>query len=127
MTSSKPYLVRALYDWILDNDLTPYLMVNAEADEVIVPVEYVEEGRIILNINPGATHDLMLGNSEITFNARFAGTPMNIYIPIDAVMAIYARENGQGMMFTEEHDGDEPPPTTEPDNGGDGPKLKLVK
>lgn len=127
MTSSKPYLLRALYDWILDNNLTPYLMVNAEAEDVMVPVEYVEEGRIILNISPGATHELLLGNTEITFNARFAGSPMNIYIPMNAVMAIYARENGQGMMFAEEHEGDEPPPSPGPDTSGNGPKLKLVK
>ena len=129
MTSSRPYLLRAIYQWIVDNGLTPHILVNAEDEQVQVPRQYVEQGKIILNIAPMAVHGLTLGNEDVTFNARFGGTPMDIYVPMGRVLAIYARENGQGMMFGEEEDGDEPPPD---DTGGDEPgssrpHLKVVK
>lgn len=129
MTSSRPYLLRAIYQWIVDNGLTPHILVNAEDEQVQVPRQYVEQGKIILNIAPMAVHGLTLGNEDVTFNARFGGTPMDIYVPMGRVLAIYARENGQGMMFGEDEDGDEPPPD---DTGGDGagssrPHLKVVK
>jgi len=131
MTSTRPYLLRALFDWIVDNDLTPYLMVNAESEDVSVPVEYIEDGRIILNISTSATHELAIENESVSFSARFAGKPMQVYVPMHAVMAIYAKENGQGMMFSEDNDdGDEPPTDPSPENDGtekSGPKLKLVK
>lgn len=129
MTSTRPYLLRALYEWIVDNDLTPYLMVNAKLEDVVVPLEYVEEDRIILNISAAASHGLSLENHSVSFSATFAGRQMHVYVPMPAVMAIYAKENGQGMMFSEEHDGDDPP--TEPTPAGPkdkgGPSLKLVK
>lgn len=129
MTPSRPYLLRAIYQWIVDNGLTPHILVNAEDEQVQVPRQYVEQGKIILNIAPMAVHGLTLGNEDVTFNARFGGTPMDIYVPMGRVLAIYARENGQGMMFGEEEDGDEPPPD---DTGGDAagssrPHLKVVK
>lgn len=129
MTSSRPYLLRAIYQWIVDNGLTPHILVNAEDEQVRVPRQYVEQGKIVLNIAPMAVHGLMLGNEDVTFNARFGGTPMDIYVPMGRVLAIYARENGQGMMFGEEEDGDGPPPD---DTGGDAPgpsrpHLKVVK
>jgi stringent starvation protein B len=129
MTSSRPYLLRAIYQWIVDNGLTPHILVNAEDEQVQVPRQYVEQGKIVLNIAPMAVHGLMLGNEDVTFNARFGGTPMDIYVPMGRVLAIYARENGQGMMFGEEEDGDGPPPD---DTGGDEPgpsrpHLKVVK
>lgn len=129
MTPSRPYLLRAIYQWIVDNGLTPHILVNAEDEQVQVPRQYVEQGKIILNIAPMAVHGLTLGNEDVTFNARFGGTPMDIYVPMGRVLAIYARENGQGMMFGEEEDGDEPPPD---DTGGDEagssrPHLKVVK
>ena len=114
MTSSRPYLLRAIYQWIVDNGMTPHIMVNAEDPQVQVPQQYVENGKIILNIAPMAVHGLTLGNEDVTFNARFGGAPMDIYVPIQRVLAVYARENGQGMMFGDD-DGDEPPPG----NGGD--------
>ncbi len=101
MTSSRPYLIRAMYDWIVDNGMTPHLLVDAEMPEVIVPRQYVDDGKIVLNVAPAAVDSLRLENDYIGFRARFAGTPMEVMLPVSAVMAIYARENGQGMMFSE--------------------------
>lgn len=100
MTSSQPYLIRAIYEWIVDNDLTPYLMVDATRKGAIVPEDYLDEkGMIILNISPTATSELLMSNEEVTFNARFSGQAICIVVPVYSVKAIYARENGQGMMF----------------------------
>lgn len=100
MTSSQPYLIRAIYEWIVDNNLTPYLMVDATRKGTIVPEDYLDaEGRIILNISQTATSELIMSNEEVTFNARFSGQAIGICVPIYSVKAIYARENGQGMMF----------------------------
>jgi stringent starvation protein B len=110
MTSSRPYLIRALYEWIDDNGLTPHLLVNAEYPGVEVPRQHVHEGRIVLNINPSAVRDLRLGNEWIEFSARFGGIARLVRIPLAAVQAIYARENGQGMAF-----GDETPDETQPE------------
>lgn len=133
MTSSRPYLVRAIYQWIVDNGLTPHLLVDAGNDDVMVPADYVEGGRIVMNIAPMAVQGLTLGNEEVTFSARFGGRPMNVQIPVQRVMAIYTRENGQGMMFAEEGDGG--PSPEGPDSGGDdsgdgsgkGGHLRVVK
>jgi len=128
MTSSRPYLIRAIYDWIVDNNFTPYLLVNAENDSAIIPREYVEDGKIVLNINPTAISNLQLGNDYIMFNARFSGKAMEVSIPVIAVLAIYAQENGQGMMFDENNN---PPPTspedTPPPEKSKKPQLKVVK
>jgi len=102
MTSSRPYLIRAMYQWIADNGMTPHLLIDAEQDDVIVPAEHIQNGKIILNIAPMAISSLVLGDEEITFSARFSGQSMGIYIPVGAVLAIYAKENGQGMMFTDD-------------------------
>lgn len=110
MTSSRPYIVRALYEWILENDCTPYVLVNAMADRVQVPQQFVKNGQIVLNISPLAIMDLLVENEAVSFNGRFAGVPMEIYVPIGAVMGIYAKENGQGMMFDIEETNPEPPP-----------------
>lgn len=99
MTPSRPYLLKALHEWISDNELTPHLVVDAHMDGVMVPSEFVADGQIVLNIAYGAVRDLLMGNEGISFNARFGGVPMNVYIPMAAVLAIYARENGQGMGF----------------------------
>jgi len=125
MTSSRPYLIRALYEWITDNGLTPYILVNADVSGVEVPPRYVREGRIVLNINPAAVHGLHLGNEGIEFSARFGGTPWLIRIPAGAVMAIYAQENGQGMAFGDEPTSEEKPPSPPP--AGKKPALKVVK
>jgi stringent starvation protein B len=99
MGPSRPYLIRALNDWILDNGGTPHLLIDATINDVMVPEQYVADGQIILNINPSAVQNLMLGNQAIEFNAKFGGVSVNVYVPVLAVVAIYARETGQGMGF----------------------------
>lgn len=111
LTSRRPYLVRAIYEWIADNDLTPYLLVDAAADGVAVPQHAVQNNRIVLNISVQAVDKLQLANSEISFDARFAGRVEQIHVPIQAVLAIYARENGVGLAFSP--DSDEIPAKTE--------------
>ncbi|NLS12310.1 ClpXP protease specificity-enhancing factor [Vibrio sp. SM6] len=102
MTPRRPYLLRAFYDWLVDNDLTPHLVVQATLPGVRVPQEFVEDGQIILNIAPRAVGNLELGNDSITFHARFSGRPHSVIVPLYAVQAIYARENGAGTMFEPE-------------------------
>lgn len=125
MSPSQPYLVRAIYEWIVDNELTPYVLVNAENDAAHVPRQYVENGKIVLNLGPIAVNDLNMANDYIAFNARFGGKAMNVSFPVSSVLAIYAKENGQGMVFNETED-ENPPPEPEPDKPG-RPSLKLVK
>lgn len=133
MSSSRPYIIRALYEWIVDNEATPYLLVDARGREVSVPQNFVsKDGQIVLNIAPSAVRDLHLDNQGISFSARFGGVPMQVYVPCGSVLGIYARENGQGMIF-EPEEGPEPPP----DDGGDKeppqspsgkrPTLRVVK
>ncbi len=128
MTSSRPYLIRALYEWIVDNNLTPHLLVNAKIPGVDVPPQYVKEGRIVLNVGPHAIEELLITNDAVTFSARFNEGVCDIYVPAIAVLAIYASENGRGMFFSEE-DEELPPATT----GGETtqrkgkPDLKVVK
>ena len=102
MTSNRPYLIRALYEWLLDNDLTPHLLVDAEYEGVVVPGQFVEDGRIVLNVNPSAVINLQMTNELISFNARFGGRETDVLIPPLAVLGIYARENGRGMLFPDE-------------------------
>ncbi len=102
MTPRRPYLVRAFYDWLVDNDLTPHLVVDATLPSVKVPMEFVSDGQIVLNIAPRAVGNLELGNEAISFNARFSGRPHSVIVPLYAVLAIYARENGAGTMFEPE-------------------------
>lgn len=102
MTSTRPYLIRALHEWILDNGLTPYLVVDAGNPDAHVPREYVDAGKIVFNVSPGAAHHLVLGNEAIEFGARFGARTMQIAVPITAVLAIYAKENGQGLIFSEQ-------------------------
>ena len=102
MSPRRPYILRALYDWLLDNQLTPLLVVNAEYIGTIIPTEFVQEGRIVLNIAPNATANFSMSQTEIEFSARFSGVPRQVYVPMGAIMAIYARENGAGMMFDTE-------------------------
>lgn len=102
MSPTRPYLVRAIYDWILDNRCTPYLLIDAGAPGVRVPRQAIKDGRVVLNIAPHAVDRLELGLEEIRFNARFSGVSQSIGVPAEAVLAIYAQENGQGMMFPAE-------------------------
>jgi stringent starvation protein B len=112
MTSNKPYFVRAIYDWIVDNELTPYLLVDAEHPNVEVPQEYVNAGKIILNISPRACRGLHIENDKIVFTARFSGQTFQIFVDPNAVLAIYAKENGRGMEFGPEYDEPSAPPVT---------------
>ena len=125
MTSSRPYLVRALYEWISENDLTPYVLVDADAPSTVVPQDYVENGKIVLNIGGHSVQSLSLGNDVVEFSARFSGQAMQISVPVSAILAIYARENGQGMVFNEEGNST-PPVSPDPPKSG-RPHLKLVK
>jgi len=109
----RPYLLRAYYDWLIDNDFTPYLVVDATYCGVKVPVEYVKDGQIVLNLSASATGNLQLTNDFIQFNARFRGVPQDIYIPMGAALAIYARENGDGVMFEPEAAYEHPEQTEE--------------
>jgi stringent starvation protein B len=131
MTSNRPYLIRALFDWLLDNALTPHLLVEVDDEATVVPRQFVEDGRIVLNIGPDAVRGLELGNQFITFNARFSGTPMDVVVPVSAVLGIYARENGQGMLFPQEELADAPDELPEddpePNPPTDRPTLKVVK
>ncbi|MBZ9538459.1 ClpXP protease specificity-enhancing factor [Modicisalibacter tunisiensis] len=102
MQSSRPYLARALYEWLLDNDHTPYIVVDAEHDGVQVPSQFVQNGQIVLNVAPSAVRELHMANDVITFNARFGGQPMQVIVPCNALIALYARENGVGMVFGHE-------------------------
>jgi len=153
MTSNKPYLVRAFYDWIVDNDCTPHVVVNALAVGVEVPQVYVNDGQIVLNVAPRAVSAFNLDNEAICFTTRFGGVPTDIYAPMHAIIGVYARENGEGMAFessapeaTElrsiDDDVDDPtdkPPTGSGPSGSKrpgskpsgtkpaGPKLRVVK
>lgn len=98
MISTKPYLIRAIFEWCIDQGFVPYLTVSVDA-QTRVPREHVKDGQITLNVGPEASHQLMLGNEEITFQARFNGAAFPVVVPVDAVAAIFARENGMGMSF----------------------------
>jgi len=125
MTSNRPYLLRALYEWITDNGLTPHVLVDAGYDGVDVPSHAIQQGKVVLNIASSATENLQLENETIFFKARFSGQPYPITVPMAAVIAIYARENGQGMMFAQD---DGPPPTADdPDDSPPRSHLKVVK
>lgn len=102
MTPSRPYFVRAIYEWLVDNQHTPFLLVDATRAGVQVPVAFVKEGRIVLNVAPGAVRDFFIRNEDVSFSARFGGVPMDVWVPMGAVLAVYSRENGQGMFFDEE-------------------------
>jgi len=152
LTPRRPYLLRAFYEWLLDNQLTPHLVVDVTLPGVRVPMEYARDGEIVLNIAPRAVGNLELANDEVRFNARFGGVPRQVYVPLAAVLAIYARENGAGTMFEPEAaydgeavtvndddetsviDGDKPDhvdddndPDNDPPPRGGRPALRVVK
>jgi stringent starvation protein B len=104
MTSSKPYLVRALYEWILDNDNTPYILVDSTGEQVSIPNGIDSDGKVVLNLAPTAIQSLEMTNEMVSFSARFNGVSEQIFVPVPALLAIYARENGEGMMFPAEED-----------------------
>lgn len=102
MSPRRPYLLRAHYEWLLDNEMTPHIVVDVSLYGVNVPLEYAQNGQIILNISPRAVGNLELTNDEVRFNARFGGVARQVTVPMEAVLAVYARENGAGMMFEPE-------------------------
>jgi stringent starvation protein B len=123
-----------MHEWMTDNGQTPHLVVDVSVEGVVVPTQYVKDGRIILNISHSAVVGLQILNDKVGFQARFGGTPMSVAVPVRAVLGIYARESGEGMLFGDEDGGSRPPPETdpEPDDGGpgEGPRrshLKVVK
>ncbi|RFF28957.1 MULTISPECIES: ClpXP protease specificity-enhancing factor [unclassified Wenzhouxiangella] len=135
MLSSRPYLVRAVNEWIVDSGLTPHLLVDAEQPGLEVPPSSIQDGRVVLNISPGAVRDLLIDSEMVTFVARFGGVSQAVTVPMSAVEAVYARENGRGMMFpvdedeedgsgeqgAEDSDGDDKP------DRKSRPNLKVVK
>lgn len=130
-TSRRPYLVRAMHEWMTDNGQTPYLIVDAAATGVEAPAGYARDGRLVLNVSWQATQGLKLGNDAIEFSARFGASSRRVRIPEQAVLGIYARETGQGMLFQEQQGGETPPPD-EPGPGpgekpGREPRLRVVK
>ena len=127
MTSSKPYLLRALYEWILDNDKTPYILVDTGSDQVLIPPGIANDGKVVLNLAPQAIQNLEMTNEYLSFSARFNGVAENIYCPIGSLMAIYARENGEGMMFPAEESDDSSDAGLPGDDKPSGPTLKVIK
>lgn len=131
MTSNRPYLLRAIYEWICDNGLTPYVLVDATRPGIEVPVQSVKDGKVVLNLAPRAVTRLDLGKEQVSFMARFSGVSHAVSFPVSAVVAIYAQENGQGMMFPAEEGasdavpGPEPEPPAPPPKGA--PKLRVIK
>lgn len=128
MSSNRPYLLRAMYDWISDNGLTPYILVDAAAPGVDVPRSAVKDGRVVLNVAARAVAQLDLGKDFVRFTARFSGVSQSVEVPMTGILAVYAQENGQGMMFPAEN---QPPPapgpTAEIIAAKKGPHLRVVK
>jgi stringent starvation protein B len=127
MNSSRPYLIRALYEWIVENGLSPYVLVNAGYQGVQVPREHVVNDKIIFNVSPQAVKDLDLGNEMVQFNGRFGGKSQFVSVPVRAVLAIYAKENGRGMVFNEDEEDKTPPQGPVGGQSQSKAKLKLVK
>ena len=120
MTSSKPYLLRALYEWILDNDNTPYILVDTSSEQVLIPDGIASDGKVVLNLAPAAVQHLEMTNDQVSFSARFNGVAEDLVVPMASLLAIYARENGEGMMFpAEEADAEDARPS--------GPSLRVIK
>ncbi|HHL32356.1 MAG TPA: ClpXP protease specificity-enhancing factor [Oceanospirillales bacterium] len=109
MNSSKPYIIRALHEWISDNNCTPLVLVSSKHKGVQIPAGIDDDGKVVLNVSYGATKNLEIINEGILFDARFSGVSQNLYVPIDSILAIYARENGQGMMFGDNDELPDPP------------------
>jgi len=127
VTSHRPYLVRALYEWIVDNNSTPYIIVDTAAAGVCVPDGLSENGRIVLNIGPNSIRSLAIGNESIEFDGRFSGRPFHVSAPVGAVMAVYAKETGQGMAFEVEAAADPTADGPAPQQPTPGGHLRVVK
>lgn len=126
--SKRPYLIRAMHEWMSDNGQTPYIVVDASVDGVTVPEEHVKDGKIILNISFSAAHNLKMQNTGVGFRARFGGVPFDVWVPVRAVLGIYAKETGQGMIFSHGANEPEPPdPAEEAETSRSRAHLKVVK
>ena len=127
--SKRPYLIRAMHEWMADNGHTPHIVIDASIDGVTVPTEHVKDGKIILNISHSAAHNLKLSNAGVSFRARFSGVPFDVWVPVSSVMGIYAKETGQGMIFSQGSEQPEPPdePTDQVKAKGSRAHLKIVK
>jgi len=128
MSPSKPYMIRAIWEWVIDNELTPHLMVDALYPGTLVPQQFVRDGQIVLNVAPSAVVGLDLDNAGVSFNARFSGIAHDIYVPVAAVLGIYARENGRGMMFEpEEYPEDDESQDSSSTSIADSTPISLVE
>ena len=127
LTPTRGYMARAVYDWIEDNKLTPYIVVDASYEGVIVPQDYVRDGRIILNVSSTAVRGLRIETETLSFSARFGGVAVDLWLPIGALQAVYARENGKGLFFDRDGDIQPPPSGTEYKRKVKRPTLKVVK
>ncbi|EOU9539110.1 ClpXP protease specificity-enhancing factor [Cronobacter dublinensis] len=125
LSPRRPYLLRAFYEWLLDNQLTPHLVVDVTLPGVLVPMEYARDGQIVLNIAPRAVGNLELANDEVRFNARFGGVPRQVTVPLAAVLAVYARENGAGTMFEPEAAYDEAMAGLNDENSAEEPETVM--
>jgi stringent starvation protein B len=127
----RPYLMRAMHEWMTDSGQTPHIIVDASVDDVAVPQQHIQDGKIILNISYAAVKHLTLGNDEISFEARFSGSPFRVSVPISAVLGIYARESSHGMVFSDEEtapgDGIEVDETETGPAGSGRPHLRIIK
>jgi stringent starvation protein B len=125
----RPYLLRAMHQWITESGNTPHVIVDAGHEGAEVPRAYVKDGKIVLNLSEGATQRLRLGNEAVEFEARFAGVVHHVRFPVSAVLGVYARETGEGMVFSEQDLGPEPPkrPTPAEEGGTRRPQLNVVK
>jgi stringent starvation protein B len=126
LSNQRPYLLRAMHEWMTDNALTPHIVVDAMYEGIELPQEHVRDNKLVLNVSYAATRALVIGNQAVTFEARFNGVPRPLYVPVDAVLGIYARENGQGMVFSEGA-GPEPPPDDKGPKEDKRPALRVVK
>ncbi len=133
MTPSKPYVIRGLYEWLLDNEVTPYILVDASNESVLIPDGIATDGKVVLNLAPGAIQQLEMTNEYLSFSARFNGVARDIFCPMGSILAIYARENGEGMMFNSddetapEADGLKKHEHSTDNNKQSRPGLKIVK
>lgn len=128
--AKRPYLLKAAYEWVVDNDMTPYLLVNAEYAGVVIPTEFVQDGKIVLNISMNAVRHLLMDVEAVSFEARFSGKPMQVYVPIQATLAVYAKENGDGVFFPDEEFPEDPKPPHTNEKKSDEKKgftLRVVK
>lgn len=125
--SKRPYLLRAMHEWMTDSGHTPHVIVDAERPGVEVPRAYVKDGKIVLNLSATAAHGLVLGNERVEFSARFAGVVHRVLLPVESILGIYARETGEGMVFSEQESGPEPPTRPTPGEETRRPQLKVVK